>query len=99
MKTALYLGAAQGIILVIALFFSRANRKANRILALFVLLLSFNCLFEAIESASFYKRFPILIRIRWGNTLLFGPLIFLYVRALINKRFQIVPHFYTFFHC
>jgi len=97
MNNALYLGAAQGIILVIALFFSRANRKANRILALFVLLLGFSCLFEAIESASFYKCFPILIRIRWGNTLLFGPLIFLYVRALINHRFPIVLHFIPFF--
>lgn len=96
MNTVLYLGAAQGIILVIALFFSRANRKANRILALFVLLLSFNCLFEAIESASFYKNFPTLIRIRWGTTLLLGPLIFLYVRALINHRFQIVLHFIPF---
>jgi AraC-like DNA-binding protein len=83
--------------LVIALFFSRANRKANQFLALFVLLLSFNCLFEAIESTSIYNRFPILIRIRWGNTLLFGPLIFLYVRALINHRFQIVLHFIPFF--
>jgi len=97
MNTVLYLGAAQGIILVIALFFSRANRKANQFLALFVLLLSFNCLFEAIESTSIYNRFPILIRIRWGNTLLFGPLIFLYVRALINHRFQIVLHFIPFF--
>jgi AraC-like DNA-binding protein len=97
MNTVLYLGAAQGIILVIALFFSRANRKANRILALFVLLLSLNCLFEAIESASFYKRFPFLIRIRWGNTLLFGPLIFLYVRALLNHRFKILIHFIPFF--
>lgn len=97
MNTVLYLGAVQGIILVIALFFSRANRKANRILALFVLVLSFNCLFEAIESTSFYKHFPILIRIRWGNTLLFGPLIFLYVRALLNHRFKILIHFIPFF--
>lgn len=96
MNTILYLGAAQGIILGIALFFSRANRKANRILALFVLLLSFNCLFEALDSVSFYERFPFLIRSRWGNTLLFGPLIFLYVRALINHRFQIAVHFIPF---
>lgn len=97
MNTVLYLGAAQGIILVIALFFSRSNRKANRILALFVLILSFNCLFEASESVSFYKNFPFLIRIRWGNTLLFGPLIFLYVRALLNHRFKILIHFIPFF--
>jgi AraC-like DNA-binding protein len=96
MNTVLYLGAAQGIILGSALFFSRANRKANRILALFVLLLSFNCFFEAIESIRFYERFPILIRIRWGNTLLIGPLIFLYVRVLINHRFKILPHFIPF---
>ena len=97
MNTVLYLGAAQGIILVIALFFSRSNRKANRILALFVLILGFNCLFEASESVSFYKNFPFLIRIRWGNTLLFGPLIFLYVRALLNHRFKILIHFTPFF--
>ena len=97
MKTLLYLGAAQGIILVIALFFSRTNRKANRILALFVLLLSFNCVFEAIENVSFYQRFPSLIRLRWGNTLLFGPLIFLYVQALINHRIKIILHFIPFF--
>lgn len=96
MNNILYLGAAQGIILVVALFFSKTNRRANRILALFVLLLSFNCLLEAIESASFYNRFPFLIRIRWGNTLLFGPLIFLYVQALINDRFKIVIHFIPF---
>lgn len=97
MNTVFYLGAAQGIILVIALFFSRANRKANRTLALFLFLLSLNCLFEAIESASFYKNFPFLIRIRWGNTLLFGPLIFLYVQTLLNHRFKILIHFIPFF--
>lgn len=96
MNTVLYLGAAQGIILGLALYFSRANRKANRILALFVLLLSFNCFFEAIENVRFYERFPILIRIRWGNTLLIGPLIFLYVRVLINHHFKVIPHFTPF---
>ncbi len=81
------LGIIQGIITSILLFRSKRNAYSNQFLALAVLSFCFLCIKTLIHTLnlwemSSFRYLPI------GVELLIGPLIYLYVRSLINPTFH-----------
>lgn len=79
-------GGLQALLLVVFLVRKKANNKANKILVLLVFLLGFSCVVYSFNNLDFYIQFPHFIRIDWGIPLLFGPLIYLYTKRLLNKE-------------
>jgi AraC-like DNA-binding protein len=78
------LGAVQGILLAILLFFRKKNRPTNRYWAVFVLLLSISL------TEDFYRPYlpePALSAIG-GLVFLYGPLVFFYVKALLGDPLE-----------
>ena len=83
MELILKLGGLQAILLALILFFrSDANQRGRRLLALLLLSLGIASCFHSFNNLSFYLEFPHLIRLNWGLPLIFGPLLYLYVRQL-----------------
>ncbi len=79
----LKLGGLQAILLSLMLFFRRpATKTGRRLLAWLLLALGIASGFHALNALSFYLEFPHLIRLNWGLPLIFGPLLYLYVRQL-----------------
>lgn len=73
----------QAILLALILFFrSQADGKGRKLLAWLLLSLGIASVFHALTELSFYLDFPHLIRLNWGLPLIFGPLLYLYVRQL-----------------
>ena len=87
----LFIGAAQGLLLSIALFSPRrGNATANRILA--VLLLSFSLLIFFHTAGHYHTQPPTPGRHRWlihGFMFCIAPLLFFYTRALTDSTFKI----------
>lgn len=81
----LKLGALQAFILSVVLFFRKENGKANRVLALLVLLLGLMCMIQSVRSVDFYLENPHLIRLDIGIPLLFGPILLRYVKLLTQQ--------------
>ena len=83
----LFVGAAQGFLLAGALFsLRRGNATANRILASLLLIFSITIFFHTL--AQFRPRLPGEPPDAWAGHsvfLLFGPLMFLYAKALTTK--------------
>ena len=81
-------GGVQGLLLVFALHhLSGANRPANRILSIFVLLISL-VLFSRlvyVDGVEIWKEYPHLFLIPDIPMFLYGPLFYLYVRRLIGS--------------
>ena len=91
----LILGAVQGILLS-AIILLRAKYVANRFLGAFVALLGFGCLLDN----SLHLVEEVYYIIFWiGNSFLFGPVLYLYVRHVVeyNKSSESVyTHFFPF---
>ncbi len=99
----LFIGAAQGFLLSLALAsLRRGNRTANRILS--VLLLFFSAMIsihalKQLEMPAYYEAGEE----KYGHTIffLFGPLIYFYVKALTSQQmrfhFKYLLHFVPFF--
>ena len=86
-STVLLLGAAQGLFLTILLFKVRSgNKRANRYLALFVLLFSITLIDEFMTQTRYYLQYPHLLGLIWPTNFLYGPLGYLYVKALTSKK-------------
>jgi AraC-like DNA-binding protein len=96
------LGVLQGIITTILLFSIKANQKANKLLAWIILLISLACLnlyfLETLENTStlfnvFEAIIPLVI------IMPIGPLIYFYVKTILNPDFKIDAskrkHFYS----
>lgn len=90
LKLILSAGSFQGFILAAVLFFRQPHRKANRIFALFLCLISFHLILAAFDEQSFFIRFPNLLHITWVMPLLYGPLVILFFRriSLISPTFK-----------
>ena len=78
-----WVGAFQGILLVLLLMTRDNNKNANRMLALFIVIITLDCLepiiFKKGESGSLFKIWEFL----WGGLVfLHGPLLFLYVKKM-----------------
>ncbi len=81
-------GAIQGLILAVAINRIRdRNRPANRILAVFILLISlvlFSRLVYA-ESISIWRTYPHLFLLPDIPLLLYGPIFYFYIRTLLSR--------------
>ena len=78
-----WVGALQGILLVLLLMTRDNNKSANRLLALFIVIITLDCLepiiFKNGNTGSLFKIWEFL----WGGLVfLHGPLLFLYVKKM-----------------
>jgi AraC-like DNA-binding protein len=82
----LLLGAAQGLFLFFALLrFRKGDHPANRWLSCLLFTFSLSLVDGFMSETSYYLRFPNLIGIEWPTNFAYGPLIYLYVRALVER--------------
>jgi len=96
------LGAIQGFIISSLLFFLKENRLSNRLLGLFIFLISLACLNTYLfnqnwyESSSFFRVFSAVMPMVIVMPL--GPLLFFYTKASLDPGFKLLkkdkPHFY-----
>lgn len=93
-------GTVQGVILAIALNnIKNRNRSANRILAVFILLISVVLLSRLVyvEGISIVRQYPRLYLIPDIPMFLYGPLFYFYIRSLLHQdKFKLNkswPHF------
>lgn len=104
LNTILLLGAAQGFTLAVILTFKKkGNQNANRILAGILFFLSFAIIFHSLSHAlilPFLKTHALIIGVA---SVLIGPLLYLYVKALTSFEFKMsrtdLFHFLPFFLC
>jgi AraC-like DNA-binding protein len=79
-------GAIHALIQALVLFFvRRGNRRANRLMALFLLALAAIMANGIITQLGLYDRLPGLSIPMGAMVLAFGPLFFLYIRAITDK--------------
>jgi AraC-like DNA-binding protein len=82
------LGALQGFIICFLLFFHKAKSLSNHILAFLILIISFACLnlyfleIELPQQSKFWYNFSLIVPLILAMPM--GPLIFFYVRSLIQ---------------
>ncbi|GAC1574734.1 MAG: hypothetical protein NVS3B27_20260 [Novosphingobium sp.] len=84
MSITLLIGVLQGTVIAILLLRSAGNRLANRYLALLILAFAALITPYVIGFAGFYDRWPWLSFAPFSCTMAFGPLVWLYTRALIG---------------
>jgi len=76
-------GAIHALIQSMVLFFSRkGNRRANRIMALFLLALAIGMANGIISVLGLYDKSPALVILMGSVALAYGPLFYLYIRAM-----------------
>lgn len=80
----LLLGAFQGLVLAVLLASARRNAAANRLLAGLILLMVMRITPYIIGFAGFYDAWPWLTFAPFEVSLGFGPLLYLYVRTLVD---------------
>ncbi|AXY73372.1 AraC family transcriptional regulator [Paraflavitalea soli] len=103
LKTIITLGAVQGIIAGVLLFWGKRNRKANRILAVMLWLFSLACLDLRMnqESILYSSTLGGMIDafIPFMIIMPLGPLLYFYIRASLEPDFRLQKqhrkHFYT----
>ena len=84
MSITLLIGVLQGTVIAILLLRSAGNRHANRCLAFLILAFAALITPYVIGFAGFYDRWPWLSFAPFSYTMAFGPLVWLYTRALIG---------------
>ena len=84
MSITLLIGVLQGTVIAILLLRSAGNRLANRYLAFLILAFAALITPYVIGFAGFYDRWPWLSFAPFSYTMAFGPLVWLYTRALIG---------------
>lgn len=83
----LLFGVLQGILLAAALgLMSSPNVSANRLLALLVLVFSFDLFMEVVYNSGWYRDWPLLIGVETPVQFLYGPLLLIYSRLLIGQQ-------------
>jgi AraC-like DNA-binding protein len=76
-------GAIHALIQSTVLFFSRkGNRRANRIMAMFLLALAIGMANGIFSVLGLYDKFPALVILMGSVALAYGPLFYLYIRAM-----------------
>lgn len=104
LNTILLLGAAQGFVLgVILTFKKKGNQQANRILAGILYFLSFAIVFHTLSHAQILPFLKIHTLIIGIASIMIGPLLFFYVKALTSVEFKLKRsdffHFIPFLIC
>lgn len=85
----IFLGIIQSLFLaVIILRIKKGNRKANQMLALFLICLSINLANIFLFRTNFYLYFAHLVKLAVHIQLLIGPLVFFYVKILTSVDFH-----------
>lgn len=82
----LLVGFLQGLIVVVNLLFSKANRAANFFLAGLIFLVSLKLVPYILGFSGYYQRFPWLSYAPLELETGFGPLLYLYVAALTRQK-------------
>jgi len=78
-------GAVHALLQALLLWFvPRGNRRANRIMAAFLLLLAIGMSHGVVSLAGVYEIWPALVLLMGTLPLLYGPLFFFYVRAIAD---------------
>lgn len=97
------LGAAQGVLLAVALLTTRGNKTANRLLAALTLTISIVVSGAVLLTSNYVFAFPHLSRLHQPFVFLAAPLLFLYLRELTarEQKFQRMDflHFIPFVLC
>src|SRR5882724_8038282 len=97
------LGAAQGILLALALLTTGGNRTANRLLAALTLTISIVVSGAVLLTSNYVFVYPHLSRLHHPFTFLAGPLLFLYIRQLTSGKSKLerkdILHFIPFVFC
>lgn len=103
-STLLGLGAAFGMTVAVALWRTRTNTSANRLLALLLLEIALELMPYVIGYAGFYDTWPWLSFLPFGATLAIGPLLYLHVVRLTTGKMPVswwrhlIPAFVQFFY-
>lgn len=94
-------GAAQGFILSIFLFKKKENQTANRVISVVMILFAFDLLAGSAFLTNVIKYFPWVVGLNNSFPYLYGPLIYLYVKILVedDDKFHSIYlwHFLPFF--
>ncbi|MCP4132795.1 MAG: hypothetical protein GY754_17650, partial [bacterium] len=85
----LIIGIIQGVFLVCALFFRKANFLANRIFALAILVITLFQVFGLLYTKGYHYSNPHMIGIMTPFNFLIGPLFYLYGLTLTRKMVHI----------
>ena len=92
-------GAAQGLFLVLILLtLKQGHHVANRFLALLIFNFALELLDEFCLQSGYYVYFPKVSVLNWACDFLYGPLIFLYVRALTQTGKQVRDGVWLWLH-
>lgn len=84
-----FFAGIQGIVLALILFFSkRHHKRANKFLAVFIFLFSFNILRNHFYDYhnELVKVYPVVFTVTWGVISFFGPFLYLYVKSLTENN-------------
>jgi AraC-like DNA-binding protein len=92
----LLVGAIQGAILAIVLFFLKKNKLGSRILGILTLCWSLSTLWHTFQGTSFSTDFPHLLKIVSALPLMIYPLLYLYVKYFVSAAKRISK--YDFLH-
>ena len=78
--------ATQGLFFALVLFLKQENRLANRLLGTMLLLLALTLTEWALWWSELIEQVPALMALSFGFPLLYGPLMFLFYRAVFEQK-------------
>ncbi|RDC62906.1 helix-turn-helix domain-containing protein [Adhaeribacter pallidiroseus] len=84
-------GALLGLYIAFRLFTRKPNQLANWLLSVLILLMAVQSLLVAFDTQNFFTRFPHLSKISWLIPMLFGPMLYLFVRKLTARNPRLFP--------
>lgn len=90
------LGALHGLILALVLAQKKINRLPNKLLALIMVVFSIDLGMAAFQSFGLHELYPHFIGIDYPVTLLYGPLLYLYVKTMHDGNSQL--HKFDYLH-
>jgi len=84
-STIILLGALQGLILSVALFFRRRNHFPNRIFSLLIFVLVFDLLSIWFQISGYGEKYPHFLYLNGSLPYLYAPIIFFYIESITGK--------------
>ena len=86
MTIILAIGAFQAFFFAIILLNRKPAFRANKILVIWLAIVSIHLVINYAEATGYYRQFPQLIGISSSFILLYGPLLYLYVKDFVDKN-------------
>ena len=84
-------GALLGLFITFKLFTRKPNQLANRLLSVLILLMAVQSFLVAFDTQNFFLRFPHLSKVSWLIPMLFGPMLYLFIRKLTARNPRLFP--------